>query len=229
MKKQFPWKSLLWFIVPVLITALAVGVIVTPQTVPLVAWIIGGIALATAWGICGGVFIWQLKLWMDEPEPDHETKHHSILYVDEGLDSLDVLTDIERAVDHFVDHMVTYENVDLLSLVKLFKGLQIHVVDGPIEEYNRKFNGYTWPGIVKINWLEGCYKNAFFHECMHRVRQDIWDLDPDYKHEDAASWDIVASIKHSYQARVAQLAEHLFCNQGVGGSIPLAGSMPHKL
>ena len=204
MKKQFPWKSLLWFLVPVLITALAVGVILTPQTVPVIAWIIGGIALATAWGVCGGAFIWQMKLWIDEPEPDHETRQGSILYVDEGLDSLDVLTDIERATEHFIDHLVVYENVDLASLVKIFKGTRIYVSDGPVEEGGKQYNGLTWPGIVKINWLGGCHKNAFFHECMHRVRQDIWGQTPDYKHEDSHSWNIVASIKPAYAARVAQ-------------------------
>jgi hypothetical protein len=202
MRKKFPWKMLLWFLIPLIYTAIFVGIVLTPQMVPVYAWVVLVAALGLTWGVGLGAFGYQLKHWfqlkhwLGLPTPDFETVQGSIVYCEGFLPGV-VQVKLEVAIDHFMDHMVVYENVALADLKKLFKGLNIFVEDGPIDLDGELVNGVTWPGIIKINWLGGCDKNAFYHECMHRVRQEIWKKAPDYRHEDAAAWNIVACIKHS--------------------------------
>jgi len=153
----------------------------------------------TAWTIGIVLVIWEYSKW-ERYSPKCITEQGTkIVFNTYVLLPNYIKKHMEKAINLFIEYVTEHTDTNKDELNKLFSNITVIIHQKPIIYKKKKFNGLTIPGIIQINWLEGCGTNAFFHECIHRLRQDVWKLERDDEHKAENIWHIPKILKQKFK------------------------------
>jgi hypothetical protein len=181
---------------PVLATAGAIGAAMTPQEwdAPKIGVMV--LMLATFWGIFAG-FIWKRM----KTRPTYQT--------DEGLsvwtNGLPIsFQAVKSAIAFYVTELhasKVLKNSNALEIAEKLDALRIEFVEQRFTTIwygkDKKYAGIQKGNFVKVAWLDGFDKNAFFHELHHYV-DEVLRGSIDIRHEDDEWWALIPEMKHKW-------------------------------
>lgn len=195
------WQDVAAFAgLPVIFTALGVGAWLTPQE-----WTVPGtvILIATVWASWVIAFLFFWAKWRAKPT---FTLASGIAVWTNGISAI-TPERVEKAVAFFVMKASGKLGITDTGLREALNALRIEFVDGRVWWGEKAYNGLASGFGVKVNWSAGARRegelpgfkgNAFFHELAHVTQEQVLNKPPDYKHEDLATWDLVAEMKREF-------------------------------
>lgn len=176
---------------PLLFTGLGVGAWLTPQEWPVPGVVI---LLAVIWGAWAifGIFLWQR--WRSKP--DFELSNGAVVWTG-GISEI-TAERVEAAIKFFIAKAAEKTGTVESAVSEMCSKLRIEFVDGRVSWGGLAYNGIASGFRVKVNWLGGFKKNAFFHELIHVLQEMVLNKPRDYDHEDSVLWSLVGEMKREF-------------------------------
>jgi hypothetical protein len=182
---------LTWLGLPVLVTALSVGAIITPQDWPAIKVAILAVTVWTFW------LVGLLALWMRwRARPTYELTGGTQVWTN-GIDVPRAA--METAVRAVIDRLplLVDHRVEGPALESMFAIARVEFVRGPILLGDHEVAGWQRGPYMRVRWLGGLHENAFFHEVIHMVHDVVLRSNPDYRHSLHIWWSACAELHKS--------------------------------
>ena len=191
------WDKVMYLGLPLLVTAVAIGAALTPQTWTTAAVLILGGVVVSSWAVGLGVLAKRIFA-----KPDIVIKNGPNVWTNDLPVTREMLL---KAMKHFKVEANKRGFASPAQLDKMFDCLSVEYTKGKIRYTNKIKTGWAWgtqtvgTAFIRVMWRGGPQTDSFFHECAHVLRNFTLGLDPDYKHQDARIWNFVSDIKSSYK------------------------------
>jgi hypothetical protein len=190
------WVDVVTYVaIPIMLTVAMGFAFLTPQEwdavklgfaigVPAVAWVIAGIMLVMRWRSRPTFQIWfGSRIWTN------------------GIEEIKPAV-VEKALEHYLGLMLERCPLDVRrsQLLGMFGGLRAEFTAGPVTRLGseKEYAGLQSGRSIRVQWLGGFDRNAFWHELVHMQRQLIHGLDADYQHEGTEWWRLVSILKKTW-------------------------------
>ena len=191
MTRWLPWQTVIPFGgIGLLITILCILPVFFVQVWHTAGTVLLVIVPITSWMIIA------MCVWTLHREGPRFYSYNAAIWTNELMISS---IDVGKAIEHFIWHAAEPLGVTRDVLQDIFWNARIEFVADKFWYGEKQYAGLQKGNAMKVAWLGGFHKNAFFHECMH-MAHELLQGKIDYKHLLMNDWDAVAKIKQSYRS-----------------------------